>query len=324
MGMDRRRFLARGAAAAAGASMVFGFEERALAQVAQGGKPATGVGGSDQATTERKALLPTGRLGRYSITRLIGGGNLTSGFAHSRDLIYVSSLLRHYFTDEKVFETWRLCEAEGINAMILRVDDQVIRLVGEYRKRYGGQFHWLAQCKPSEGNLMGDARRALDHGAIAVYIHGGVAERWVEQGRMDLIEKTLKAMRKTGALIGVGGHRIDVVIACEEAGLDLDFYMKTLNSKRYWSAGPMPRHDSVWAETPEITIDVMKTVKRPWIGYKVLGAGAIRPQEGFRYALVNGCDFLCVGMFDFQVAQDVAIMRHLLSGPLKRVRPWRA
>ena len=314
MALDRRRFLAGSAAATAASVMSFGFEETALAAAGglQGGQP------------ERGSLLPTGRLGRYEITRLIGGGNLTSGFAHSRDLLYVSSLLRHYFTDDKVFETWRLCEAQGINSMILRVDDHVIHLVTEYRRRYGGTFHWLAQCKPTEGNLMGDAQRALDHGAIAVYIHGGVAESWVEQGRLDLIEKTLKAMRKTGALIGVAGHEINVVIACEAAGLDLDFYMKTLNSKQYWSAGPMPRHDSVWAETPQITIDVMKTVQRPWIGYKVLGAGAIHPREGFQYALANGCDFLCVGMFDFQVAEDVGIMRRLLSAPLKRQRPWRA
>ena len=315
--LNRRGFLRQTAGVAVGSALAFGFEEQALAATARGvQKP--------QDQTSQNPTLPTGKLGRYEITRLVGGGNLTSGFAHSRDLIYMSSLLQHYFTDERVFETWRLCEANGINAMILRVDDHVIRLVTEYRKRYGGTFHWIAQCKANEGDLMRDVRRALDNGAIAVYLHGGVAEGWVQQGRLDLIEKTLKAMRKTGAVIGVAGHQIDVVIACEEAGLDLDFYMKTLNSKQYWSAGPMPRHDSVWAETPQVTIDVMKEVKRPWIGYKVLGAGAIHPRDGFRYALLNGCDFLCVGMFDFQVTEDARIARQLLAAPLKRPRPWRA
>ncbi|MBN1817030.1 MAG: hypothetical protein JW828_06690 [Sedimentisphaerales bacterium] len=311
---DRRTFLHVSAATAAALS--FGWEEKAL--LAQTNSPRS----SPAAPGEKQPLLPAGRLGKYTITRLIGGGNLTSGFAHSRDLLYVSSLLQHYFTDEKIFETWQICEQNGINTMILRVDDHVIRLVNEYRKRYHGQFHWIAQCKASEGDLMGDVRRALDNGAIAVYIHGGVAENWIEKGRLDLIEKTLRQMRQTGAVIGIGGHRIDVPISCEAEGFDLDFYMKTLNSKQYWSAGPMPRNDSVWAETPEVTIDFMKSVKKPWIGYKVLGAGAIGPQEGFSYAFANGCDFICVGMFDFQIAQNVGIVRTLFHSPLKRARAW--
>ena len=53
------------------------------------------------------------------MSRLICGGNLISGFAHSRDLIYVSRLLKEYFTDEKVFQTLSICEAHGINTAIL-------------------------------------------------------------------------------------------------------------------------------------------------------------------------------------------------------------
>ena len=44
--------------------------------------------------------------------------------------------------------------------------------------------------------------------------------------------------------------------------------------------GSMPRHDSVFDETPDKTIEFMRANKQPWIAYKVLGAGAIKPLDG--------------------------------------------
>ena len=101
--LTRRNFLQKSALASSAAALACGFEERNL--LAQQTQPAPAPGPA------QPAGFPQGKLGKLSVSRLICGGNLISGFAHSRDLIYVSPLLRHYFTDEKVFETWALCEA---------------------------------------------------------------------------------------------------------------------------------------------------------------------------------------------------------------------
>ena len=61
---------------------------------------------------------------------------------------------------------------------------------------------------------------------------------------------------------------------------------------------------------------------KPWIAYKVLGAGAIHPREGFQYAFENGADFICVGMFDFQVAEDVELARAAIQKAQRRERDW--
>lgn len=315
--LDRRGFMKRSIAASTAGALSFGFEEKNLHAKATGpDPPAAAVKAAD--------LLPTGRIGSLDITRLICGGNLISGFAHSRDLMYVSPLVKRYFTDDKIMETLHLVEQNGVNTAILRLDADTLRLLERYWNKEGGKLRWIAQVKPRTFDLKTDIDRAIDHGASGVYIQGEVGDKFYKKGRIDLLGEAADYIKTHGAISGIGAHMLEVVVACEKAGFEPDFYMKTFNSKRYWSAGPQERHDSVWAETPEETLEFMKTVEKPWIAFKVLGAGAIPPREGFQYALENGADFLCVGMFDFQVRQDIQIAREILRGPLDRARPWRA
>lgn len=82
------------------------------------------------------------------------------------------------------------------------------------------------------------------------------------------------------------------------------------------------RADNYWDLDPAQTIAFMQSVEKPWIAFKVLAAGAIRPESGFRYAFENGADFICVGMSDFQVEQNAMLARKFAAETWNRERSW--
>jgi hypothetical protein len=104
-----------------------------------------------------------------------------------------------------------------------------------------------------------------------------------------------------------------------------DFWVKTCHNHNYWSAQTGAAwKDNIFDYDPEETIRFMGTLKEPWIAFKVLAAGAITPEEGLKYAYINGADFVCMGMYDFQIVEDVNTALDAISQTKERQRPWMA
>ncbi len=283
------------------------------------------------ALSDLKEKVPMGKLGNLDVSRLICGGNLIAGAAHTRDLIYSSQLLKNYFTDEKIWETFRLCEATGINTALVRTAHDTIKLFNQYWD-LGGKIQWLAQTYsyPERDKLFDNTQWAIDSGASAVYLQGNIADKWMYAGRVDYFEKFLNHFHGKGIPVGIGGHEIEVAKLIEKHGLPCDFYMKTLHTQNYWSYQPdepkppvrLNPIDNYWCRKPEETIEFMENVDKSWIAFKILAAGALHPKEGFKHAFESGADFACVGMFDWQVVEDANIMTDTLKNLSGRKRKF--
>jgi len=267
--------------------------------------------------------VPAAKIGDVGFSRLILGGNLMNGFAHARDLIYVSKLIRAYHYQDKIFETFRLAEGCGINTVL--TNPILAPMIMEYWERGLGKIKFVAQCKgKSEKDLLDSVRYSIDNGACAAYVQGAAADSYVRDGKFDTIAKALEMMRASGLPAGIGGHYIRTIMLSVDQGLEPDFWVKTLHHHSYWSADVDDQHDNIWCEDPHETIAFMKELPQPWIAFKVLAAGAINPRSGFKYAFRNGADFICVGMYDFQVVDDANIALAAVNDTQNRVRPWRA
>ena len=165
-------------------------------------------------------------------------------------------------------------------------------------------------------------------------MQGVIGDKWLNAGRVDLLGQCVEFIKSQGVPGGVGAHKLEVIMEAEKRKFGADFYVKTLHHGNYWSRQRQPTEpdvvesttDNYWDMDPERTIRFMSEVEKPWIAFKVLAAGAIRPESGFRYALENGADFLCVGMFDFQVEANVKLAQTLLTDRTiqNRNRAWMA
>jgi len=286
--------------------------------------------------------LPRGKLRKLTISRLIVGGNLVGGYAHSRDLLYVSRLLRAYNTESKVFETLALAERCGVT--MIQVNPGCFGLVERYRKNRAGTIQGMVcvDVDPADPSQVRDqVQEMLGRGAEALYTHGERTDRCVMTGNIDAVGRVVELIKAAGVPAGVGSHSLETPIASERNRLDPDFYVKTLHPDSYWSATPRQDreewcwytglsenheryHDNMFCLDPEKTVEFMQSVVKPWVAFKVMAAGALSPEIGFNFAYKNGADFIIAGMFDFQVAGDVEIARKALRRARNRARPWRA
>ncbi len=273
-------------------------------------------------------LLPTVDFFGTQISKLILGGNPISGNSHRTKALDAEMV--DYFTTERVKETLRSCERNGINAFQFRGDAHIIRIVHEYRNE-GGNMHWICQTASEYADLRATIRMACSERAIAFYLHGTRADNYWKTGQIDRLKADLAVLRESGLPVGLGSHMPEVLEDAEEHGWDVDFYMASMYNvykntpgwrESYLVSGErLP--ESYDEQDRDRMLAFIRQTAKPCVLLKVLAAGrrAGTPEErraAFKYVIENSKpqDALVVGMFpkhSDQPAENAALIRDIMA-----------
>lgn len=284
------------------------------------------------AESPAEPLLPTIKLGKHSITRLIIGGNPIYGYSHFNKLL--SKHQTDWHTPERVLELLKRCEKAGLNCWQNSYAPRTLSDLEKYRAA-GGTMHWLLLGKGDWDEHPEHIDDAARYKPIGIAPHGSLGDRLFRQKKFTVMTDLLKRIRDKGVLVGVSAHNPALIEYSEEKGWDVDYYMACLyyrtRSRAEYEAmlgKDLPLGEIYLPSDPPRMFKVVRSTPKPCLVYKVLAAGrrVERPAEVrncFKTALENikPTDAMIVGMYQQlgdQVGEDAAIVRELCTTPVTR------
>lgn len=283
-----------------------------LGTVAAGG---LGVVSAAAATTE----LPTIKLGKFTVTRLIAGYNPIGGHSHS--VPKLSAIMKDWFTPERTLEFVRRCEKNGINTWQAGMDPKVI---GALRAAWdsGSKMQWICLTSDMSPEKFKEVAALKP---IAVVHHGEQTDRLFGMGEEGKIQDFIKKAHDLGLLAGISSHNPKHIAKCEDSNWGQDLYMTCFHNIRRdrdevkAGLGDLTVDEMYLQGDPKRMTDVVKKVKRPCLGFKILAAGrmcnnraALEKAFEFAYANIKKTDAVIVGMFPIltdEIGEDTELAR---------------
>jgi hypothetical protein len=219
------------------------------------------------------AGLPSVRLGKFEISRLILGSNPFYGYSHASRLL--DQHMREWGTPANVCEALAEAERNGISTFQTNGDARAVTDIRLHRE-WGGKLQVIALIREKPEDAVASMT------PIAVVHHGEVTDSLFRQQKMDEVREFTKRVRQTGVLVGVSTHKPEAIEYIEERGWDVDFYMgcvynrtRTPDEIRALLGGhlPLPAGELYLEKDPERMFATMRRTKKTCLAFKILAAG---------------------------------------------------
>ena len=279
----RRQFLSQLSAAAAASGLAW-----------------AGQSAAGERSAATPAPLPTIALGKHRVTRLIAGWNPIGGGSYLGH--HMDRHMKEYFTVERTVEFLLRCEREGINAHQFSAAEKTVEVLRTARER-GSTMRFIGLHSGRSG-----IREMIESTQpIAMVHHGGVTDKLFAQGKSQDVHDYVKETHDRGVLAGVSAHNPDCIKRIADEGWEVDLFMacfyfltrkKTAPPKTLYLGYPF------YAADPQAMTAVIRQVKQPCLGFKILAAGRKCAnqrvvKDAFRFAFdhIKPTDGVIVGMY---------------------------
>ncbi len=269
-----------------------------------------------------EAQVPKMKFGGVEISRLVAGCNPFYGYAHFNNIL--GAVMKDYYTQDRVVEVLRRCEQFGINAHNCILSGRAQQDLERFRAE-GGKMHLILQG-------VGDpaAQYKLIQ-PLAIYHHGENTDKAYQAGDMQSVREWCRKARDTGAMVGVGTHKPEVLAMVEEQGWDVDFYAGCVYNRtrtaEEWKQAlhgeslEMPGETYLRSDPPRM-YRFMRQTNKPCFAFKILAAGRVADsgvEQAFRTAFesIKPSDGVFIGLFPRvkdEVRENAERVRRILAG----------
>jgi hypothetical protein len=278
------------------------------------------------AAAEAGAPLPTVRLGKHEVSRLVVGSNPFSGASHFNPIL--DQLMREWMTPERILEILKRCEQAGIRTWQLHNDPKLLDCLRQYRAE-GGKMNCiiLSDFKEPKQTLPELAKM----GPIGIAHHGERSDVLLRTRQMDAIPDFLKAARDVGVMAGISTHNPAVIDHVESKGWDPDFYMACVYRRSRTPEevraefGEATVGEPYFEKDPERMCKMIRQTRKTCFAFKILAAGrAFKPpqtvEQAFRFVFENikPQDCVIVGLyprFKDEITQNAQLTRRYAADP---------
>ncbi len=247
--------------------------------------------------------LPSIQLGRYRISRLVAGSNPILGYSYLGP--HTDRAMKQYFTVERTVEFLQRCERVGITAHQFADPDRALPYLRLLREG-GSKLQFI--CLHADRAKIREAVELAQ--PIAMVHHGGVTDRLFAEGKSGQVHDYVKAAHDAGVLAGVSAHNPDCIRRAADEGWEVDFFMACFYHLTRQMVEPntdLPTLEigyPFYKDDPRRMTEVVRQVKQPCLGFKILGAGrlcssqqTVRGAFEFAFRNIKPIDGVIVGMF---------------------------
>ena len=236
---------------------------------------ATAAGETRAGTPDAAPLLPTVQLGQHRLSRLVAGWNPIGG--HSYLGPHMDRHMKEYFTAEQTVEFLLDCEKVGINAHQFSMADTTIEVLRKVRETGSGmKFFGLHAGRDAVPSLVQDTQ------PFALVHHGGVTDRLLRENKFQEVHDYVKTVHDQGLLAGVSAHNPDCIRRIADEDWEVDFFMCCfyfLTRKQAADGNSAPKTLQIaypfYREDPATMTRLIRQVRQPCLGFKILGAGRL-------------------------------------------------